>query len=91
MPDTVATPPQPEFLNPHEAAAILRFRNTKTLERMARRGTGPPRVKLSAKTILYNRAQLIEWMLARATVGDPHPKKKKRGRPVKAKRAAVRQ
>jgi hypothetical protein len=49
---------------------------------MAKRGEGPPRLKLGNKTILYSRRQLLEWMFARATVADPHPKKK-RGRPRK--------
>jgi len=87
MLDVVVSPP--EFHTPQETASILRFKSTKTLERMARRGDGPPRVKLGHKTILYPRAQLLEWMFSHQTVADPHPKKK-RGRPALKRKAAAR-
>jgi len=81
MPPDAVSPP--EFHTPDETASLLRFKSIKTLERMARRGEGPPRLKLGNKTIFYPRKQLLEWMFAHQTVADPHPKKK-RGRPRKA-------
>ena len=72
----------PEFHTPQETIEILRLKNTKTLERMERRGEGPPRLKIGAKTILYPRQELLTWLYSHQTVADPHPKKK-RGRPRK--------
>jgi predicted DNA-binding transcriptional regulator AlpA len=57
----------PEFMDRREAAALLRV-SSKLLQRLQRRGEGPPQARLG-RLIRYNRTSLIEW----ATRGERPP------------------
>lgn len=77
MPDET-TPP--EFLTPQEVVKLLRLKTPRTLDKWHRKGFGPPKIKVTPKVVLYSRAALLEWLVARE-IHDDHRPQVKRGRP----------
>jgi predicted DNA-binding transcriptional regulator AlpA len=68
-----STKPLPPTADPQqwltEAAAAHRLGySTDTLRRMARRGEGPPRLKLSMRTVRYRAADVDRWAAERAGI-----------------------
>jgi predicted DNA-binding transcriptional regulator AlpA len=55
-----------------EAGAAYRLGySTDTLRRMAQRGEGPPRLKLSTRTVRYRAADVDRWAAERAGLTGP--------------------
>jgi hypothetical protein len=74
---------QPEYLTREEARVFLRLGNVRVLDKLVRKGDGPPKIKLTRKQTLYPRAGLIEWLNQHQVSGRPLPgPKKRRGRPL---------
>lgn len=52
------------YLRPWEVARLMRT-STSTLAKMRSRGDGPPFVKSGRKSVLYDRAAVLQWLSAR--------------------------
>ena len=66
LPVNAPVPAPDVVLTTSEAAHLMRV-STRTLERLAETGEGPPRVQLTGRRVGYWRSDVMAWLKARTS------------------------